>query len=69
MRLKLNYIKMKKYLLTFLTVWICGGVFGQPFLIGHTTITLVDGSRGNRNIPTEIYYPAEVAGVTQTDRG
>jgi len=30
--------------------------------IGHTTLTLYDPARGNRVIPTEIYYPADVAG-------
>jgi len=32
------------------------------FQIGHTSITFTDPSRNNRSIPTEIYYPAEVAG-------
>ena len=30
--------------------------------IGHTTVTFTDVSRGNRQIPTEIYYPATSAG-------
>jgi len=30
--------------------------------IGHTTITLIDPARGNRSIPTEVYYPADVSG-------
>lgn len=34
----------------------------QPYQIGHTTITMIDSSRSNRSIPTEIYYPADVAG-------
>lgn len=37
-------------------------VWSQPFAIGHTTITFIDASRGNRIIATEIYYPADVAG-------
>jgi len=36
--------------------------FAQPFQVGHTTITFIDGSRNNRQIPTEIYYPALTAG-------
>ena len=35
----------------------------QPYAIGHTTITIVDSSRGNRSISTEIYYPADAAGI------
>jgi hypothetical protein len=31
--------------------------------IGNRTLTLVDSSRSNRNIPLEIYYPAEMAGT------
>ncbi len=34
----------------------------QTYSIGHTTINFVDSSRSNRNIPTEIYYPADVSG-------
>lgn len=30
--------------------------------IGHTTVTFVDSSRGNRQIATEVYYPATAAG-------
>lgn len=39
-----------------------GNVIAQNYQIGHTTITFVDASRGNRSIATEIYYPADVAG-------
>ncbi|HQF28458.1 MAG TPA: T9SS type A sorting domain-containing protein [Bacteroidia bacterium] len=34
----------------------------QPYQIGHTTISLIDSSRANRSIPTEVYYPADIAG-------
>lgn len=37
-------------------------LFSQPFLVGHKQQTFVDPSRGNRNITSEIYYPANVAG-------
>ena len=37
-------------------------LFSQPFLVGHKQQTFVDASRGNRNITSEIYYPANVAG-------
>ena len=35
---------------------------GQPYPIGHSTVTLTDPSRSNRSIPTEVYYPGTVAG-------
>ncbi len=41
---------------------LCNNVLAQPFQIGHTTMTLIDASRNNRNIPTEIYYPTDIAG-------
>lgn len=34
----------------------------QPYQIGHRQITYQDPARGNRNIQTEIYYPAATAG-------
>ena len=34
----------------------------QSFQIGHTSISFVDSSRGNRKIRTEIYYPSDTAG-------
>lgn len=36
--------------------------YSQPFSIGHKQITFVDPSRSNRNILTEIYYPASTSG-------
>jgi len=36
--------------------------YAQPYAVGHTTITFQDPVRGNRNVPTEIYYPANSAG-------
>ncbi len=53
---------MNKYLILLLTILLCSNLFAQPFQIGHTTITLIDTSRNNRAIPTEIYYPADVSG-------
>ena len=53
---------MKINLFLLLAVLLCNNLFAQPFQVGHTTITLIDSSRNNRNIPTEIYYPADVAG-------
>jgi len=34
----------------------------SAYEIGHTTLTFYDPVRGNRSIPTEIFYPADTAG-------
>jgi len=39
---------------------VCSGLSAQQ--VGHTTVTFVDPSRNNRQIATEIYYPATSAG-------
>ena len=39
------------------------GISAQSFEIGRTTITFIDASRGNRSIASEIYYPANSAGI------
>src|SRR6188508_3157933 len=54
---------MKIFLILLLAVLLCSNLFAQPFQIGHTTITFIDTSRNNRTIPTEVYYPADVAGT------
>ena len=33
-------------------------ISAQPYSTGHTTITFTDPARNNRQVPTEIYYPA-----------
>lgn len=38
----------------------------QPYAIGTTSLTLVDTSRSNRNIPVQIAYPATNAGSNTT---
>ena len=48
--------------LVFFLIFSTMTVWCQPFAIGHTTISFIDASRGNRSIATEIYYPADVAG-------
>ena len=53
---------MKKNIILLLSVLLCSNLSAQLFQIGHTTITLIDTSRNFRNIPTEVYYPADVAG-------
>ncbi len=51
---------MKTLFLTVIT-FLVTGAFAQHS-IGHFTKTFVDASRNNRNILTEVYYPATVAG-------
>ena len=53
----------KIYLILFVIVVAITNSNAQPYQIGHTTITFFDASRSNRSIATEIYYPADVAGV------
>lgn len=38
------------------------GLFAQPYAIGSRTYNLQDASRGNRSVPTEVFYPANTAG-------
>ena len=35
---------------------------GQPYYAGHTSLSLIDQQRDNRNVPAEVWYPAEKAG-------
>ena len=51
---------MKKIILLLFSVQFCFQLFAQQ--VGHTTVTFVDSSRSNRQISTEIYYPAITAG-------
>lgn len=54
---------MKSFIGSFLcTVFFSGYLNAQPYQIGHVTLTFVDASRNNRNVVTEIYYPADTAG-------
>ena len=49
-------------LLVFLSLLVFSeDTFSQPFEIGHTTLVFHDSNR-NRNISTEIYYPADTPG-------
>lgn len=36
--------------------------FAQSFPIGHSSVTFTDPTRSNRQIPCEVYYPAQTAG-------
>ena len=52
---------IKKLFSVFILIIASVHLYGQQ--VGHTQITfIIDTSRNNRSIPTEIYYPATVAG-------
>jgi len=53
---------MQRNILLVLVLLLGMNLHAQSFQIGHTTITFMDSSRNNRNIATEIYYPADMAG-------
>jgi len=46
----------------FIVVFTCCVSIVRSQQIGHTTVTFIDSSRSNRQIATEIYYPATTAG-------
>jgi pimeloyl-ACP methyl ester carboxylesterase len=49
------------YLLTMI-LWFSMASWSQNYPIGHRTVDYADPARGNRPVPSEIYYPAMVAG-------
>ena len=52
---------MKK--LFFILFTLCSTYLqAQTYQVGHISATFTDSSRGNRSVPVEIYYPADVAG-------
>ena len=53
-----------KILFTFFTIFISFNIhcLAQTYQIGHKQQTFIDESRSNRNITTEIYYPADMSG-------
>lgn len=54
---------MQKAFTLFLLLNCCAITsWAQSFQVGHKQQTFVDASRSNRNITTEIYYPATTAG-------
>lgn len=53
---------MKK-IFTLIIVFFCAyGVVAQPYSTGKRTLTFIDNSRSDRPIPTDIYYPSNIAG-------
>jgi alpha-beta hydrolase superfamily lysophospholipase len=53
------------YLLT-LFCWSSTSCWSQNYPIGHRTINYTDSARSNRPVPSELYYPATVAGENTT---
>jgi hypothetical protein len=52
---------------TVLTLLVVGlSVYSQNFEVGHRQQTFTDPARSNRQIPCEIYYPAQVGGDDAT---
>ena len=54
--------QMKVFSFVFVLFAYSHFALAQSFEIGHTTINFTDPNRNNRVIPTEIYYPSDVAG-------
>ena len=53
---------MKKTFTLLLLVMCFSATYAQPFVTGKRTISFIDASRSNREIATDIYYPANTAG-------
>jgi predicted dienelactone hydrolase len=63
--LKMKFlISLKSYLALVCLIFISSGIFAQSFDIGHTSIVFNDSIR-NRDITTEIYYPADNSGENE----
>jgi len=54
---------MKRLSLLMILVACCQMTIAQNYPIGTRSITFTDPDRGNRSIPTEVYYPAVAAGA------
>jgi pimeloyl-ACP methyl ester carboxylesterase len=50
------------YLSIFVFLLSIKTAIGQPYQIGHVTISFTDTSRNDRQIPVEVYYPALTTG-------
>lgn len=49
--------------LSLLSTLIAGNLFAQIYQTGYSSMTFTDPSRGNRQIPAEIFYPADITGT------
>ena len=57
--------KLKMFLVAMIGIFMAAESNAQEWLIGNRAMTFTDPSRGNRQIDTRIFYPADVAGVNQ----
>ena len=57
--------KLKLFLVAMIGIFVAGNSNAQEWLIGNKHMMFTDPSRGNRQIDTRIYYPADVAGPNQ----
>ncbi|MBL0340581.1 MAG: hypothetical protein IPP71_06490 [Bacteroidetes bacterium] len=55
-------LKTKMMMIVLIGLFITSNASAQLWNIGNTVITFVDASRGNRQIETVIFYPADVSG-------
>ncbi|MBK6641803.1 MAG: T9SS type A sorting domain-containing protein [Bacteroidetes bacterium] len=55
-------IKTKMMLIAMIGLFMTTNLMAQPWVVGTKVMTLTDASRGNRQIETEVFYPADVAG-------
>jgi predicted dienelactone hydrolase len=49
-------------LIVILVLLLGSAAVALPLAVGHRAVTYVDPARGNRQVQTEIYYPADAAG-------
>lgn len=49
-------------LIAMIGLFMTTNLMAQPWVVGTKVMTLTDASRGNRQIETEVFYPADVAG-------
>src|SRR6185436_8296985 len=53
---------MKKIFTLVFMLFCAFTLTAQPYSTGKRSVTFIDGSRTDRPIPTDIYYPANTAG-------
>lgn len=56
---------MKRFIPFAFFLFVVNALVGQSLPVGHVTLTFTDPTRGNREIPCEVYYPALLAGESQ----
>src|SRR5690349_17380537 len=56
-------LKPTKILIAAIGILMAGYAQAQTWEVGNQVMTFTDPSRGNRQIETQIFYPADVAGT------